>query len=95
MSFIWSPYIGQLGGEWTKWDTPLILPTASRSCHLDQFLKRGKHILKVQGQKAKLKLPTHTLFFCDFNLLLQERLCFFEQWVSFRNEYSPTKSFVS
>ena len=93
MSFIWSPYIGQLGGEWTKWDTPLILPTASRSCHLDQFLKRGKHILKVQGQKAKLKLPTHTLFFCDCNLPTGKDYVF--EPVSFRNEYSPTKSFVS
>ena len=76
MSFIWSPYIGQLGGEWTKWDTPLILPTASRSCHWDQFLKRGTHILRGQGQKAKLKLPTDTLFLYDFNLRLQERRCF-------------------
>ena len=59
------PYIGQLGGEWTKWDTPLILPTASRSCHWDQFLKRGKHILRVQGAGRENKIKTSdTHFFC-------------------------------
>ena len=85
MGFIWSPYIGQLGGEWTKWDTPLILPTASRSCHWDQFLKRGKHILRVRREN-KIKISdTYSSTEKDF---------VFER-VSFRNEYSPTKSFVS
>ena len=60
--YLVSLYWSVRGESGQNGDALLILPRASRSCHWDQFLKRGKRILRLREEKTKLELPTHHSF---------------------------------